>query len=231
MSRWLNRMIAFLIAAVTALYAAFLILDLFFPQYGAASIQIKLAGVAIALALSLAAHAQAGDERDGRLVVAALSLTMASDAILLLTDSYALGIACFCLVHLVYITRYRASAVGPFAWVAGAVIAFCGVGWAVGTAVGWALPYRYILGGLYAALILAASFLAFRAPLPRINRFLARAGMILFLLCDANVALRNLLPRDAPLIGIVSIAVWAFYLPAQVLLSISAYGFAERRIS
>jgi hypothetical protein len=48
--------------------------------------------------------------------------------------------------------------------------------------------------------------------------------MILFLCCDINVAIFNTAPPDTTLYSISAPLMWLFYLPAQILLSLSAAG-------
>ena len=47
-------------------------------------------------------------------------------------------------------------------------------------------------------------------------------GFALFILCDICVGLYNFLPQGASLYNLVSFGMWFFYLPSQVLLSLSS---------
>ncbi|MDR1029043.1 MAG: lysoplasmalogenase family protein, partial [Clostridiales Family XIII bacterium] len=80
----------------------------------------------------------------------------------------------------------------------------------------------------YAVLIVAVGVGAFLAKQARVNRLLSRAGMALFILCDINVAIFNILPLQNSLHGVSAVLMWAFYLPAQTLLALSAYGFRSK---
>lgn len=76
-----------------------------------------------------------------------------------------------------------------------------------------------------------------------INRRIMLLGLILFALCDINVMLFNLpililpelmggpLPMDSPLFAVSALAstlIWVFYLPSQLLLSLSSIRFRNR---
>ena len=60
-----------------------------------------------------------------------------------------------------------------------------------------------------------------RFPSP--NRYMIAYGMILFLLCDVNVALYNTLLSTE----MTYVLMWFFYLPSQVLLALSGKGSSK----
>lgn len=104
------------LGAEAALYAGFLALDLA-GTGGGWSLALKYSGIALCL---LSALLRAGD-REGRLVCAALALTLSADFFLLVLDAwYALGVALFCGVQGLYLARLRAMGAGsvgcPSGW-------------------------------------------------------------------------------------------------------------------
>ena len=179
------------LGAEAALYAGFLALDLA-GTGGGWSLALKYSGIALCL---LSALLRAGD-REGRLVCAALALTLSADFFLLVLDAwYALGVALFCGVQGLYLARLRAMGAGLW------------------------LPLRL---GLTAAALLAAALLGLLTPLnalalvyfPELVCNAAAAlslgrrgrmfglGLLLFVGCDVCVGLHNLaclppLPRWA----------------------------------
>ena len=70
---------------------------------------------------------------------------------------------------------------------------------------GAAIPIKY--GGILLCLGFAA---------------LCALGLTLFVGCDACVGLFNALPAHSPLYPAVSVGMWLFYLPSQVLIALSA---------
>ncbi|MDI9497192.1 MAG: hypothetical protein QM270_01735 [Bacillota bacterium] len=94
------------------------------------------------------------------------------------------------------------------------------------------LAVRNALATAYAVLLLTAVLYSWRTSgeLPRnaschiagrAERYAWRAGMLLFLACDLNVLLFNLLPATSLLWRLASVLMWFFYLPSQLLLALA----------
>lgn len=198
-----------------ALYLGFLALDLLRPGSGWALL-LKYGAVALCF---LAALDRAGTE-DGRMVCAALAFTLAADWFLLILDSFYLaGVACFCVVQAIYLLRLHR-------WGAGLL---------------W--PLRV---GLTVAALAVAALLRALEPLTAVTlcyfaelacntvsalRLGRRGrcfglGLLLFVGCDLCVGLHNLaafLPvvDTGPLFSFAQVGMWLFYLPSQVLITLS----------
>ena len=203
------------LGAEAALYLGFLALDLLRPGSGWALL-LKYGAVALCF---LAALDRAGTE-DGRLVCAALAFTLAADWFLLILDSFYLaGVACFCVVQAIYLLRLHR-------WGAGLL---------------W--PLRV---GLTVAALAVAALLRALEPLTAVTlcyfaelacntvsalRLGRRGrcfglGLLLFVGCDLCVGLHNLaafLPvvDTGPLFSFAQVGMWLFYLPSQVLITLS----------
>lgn len=197
------------------LYAVFLALDLM--GRGSQTISIKYAGILLCLAFSLLCAARGGN----RLVPIALALTAGADWFLLVrNDHYALGVVLFLCVQSVYFLRLRAAG-APAAWplrsglALGAGLAVC----AAGMAVGQAAPLN-LLAALYFSQLLSNTILAWTLKGRRWRRF--ALGLTLFVGCDVCVGLFNVLARISPLYPAISVGMWLFYLPSQVLIVLSA---------
>ena len=193
------------------LYAAFLTLDL--TGRGEAFVPVKYGGVLLCLLFALACALRGGD----RLVPLALALTAGADWFLLVrNDSYALGVALFLCVQTVYYLRLRrdgASAAYPLR---------TGLALAAGLAL-YALRLASplnLLAGLYFSQLLSNTVLAWTGRGRR--RRIFAAGLTLFVGCDICVGLFNVLPSVSPLYPAVSVGMWFFYLPSQVLIALSA---------
>lgn len=152
----------------------------------------------------------------------AFLLTVLADTFLLLLDrQYLIGVLCFCAVQLLYALR-----LGKRCGKRGLVIR--------GMSYGAALLILYGLD-LLAPLTAAAAFsftqlavsavTALRKPCKTCSDRLTAWGLTLFLGCDICVGLHNIEAYLPVLIWPqgVSIGMWLFYLPAQVLLVLSAY--------
>jgi len=199
------------LAAEGAVYAVFLTLDL--TGRGEAAIPIKYAGVLLCLGFSLLCAARGGD----RLTAPALAITAGADWFLLVrNDHYALGILLFLCVQTVYFIRLRlAGTVRAYFLRSGLAL---GAGLAV-YAAGMASPVN-LLAALYFSQLLSNAVLAWTLEGKRWRLF--ALGLALFVGCDTCVGLFNALPGSSPLYPAVSVGMWLFYLPSQVLIALSA---------
>lgn len=199
------------LAAEGAIYLSFLALDL--TGRGDISVPVKYGGVLLCLLFALSCAFRGGD----RLVPLALALTAGADWFLLVrNDSYPLGIALFLGVQTVYYLRLRGhgtSAAYPLR--AGLAL---GAGLAL-YALRLASPLN-LLAGLYFSQLLSNTALAWTKKGRR--RRIFAAGLTLFVGCDICVGLFNVLPSVSPLYPAVSVGMWFFYLPSQVLIALSA---------
>lgn len=193
------------------IYAVFLVLDL--TGRGGQTISIKYAGVLLCLAFSLLGASKGGD----KLVPLALALTAGADWFLLVrNDHYAAGIVLFLCVQTVYLVRLRRAGAGS-AYPLRTGLAL-GAGLAV-YAAKMASPVN-LLAALYFSQLLSNTALAWTLKGARWRTF--ALGLTLFVGCDACVGLFNALPPASPLYPAVSIGMWLFYLPSQVLIALSA---------
>jgi hypothetical protein len=230
----LSRPLILLVTVNAALYALFMIADVCGISYpplpggsatataGLQSIHLKYASVCVCLAISVIALRQTPYKKDARRQIEIFAFTLAADYLILFTPHYAMGVAVFCGAHLTAVERYGGAGTARLmAAVAGAAAA------AVGFAASGLLPAA---AAAYAVLITAATVCAFRRKQARMNNVMSRAGMVLFMLCDVNVLLWNM--RQAANIAAIpewtGTLMWAFYLPGQTMLALSAYDFERK---
>ncbi len=198
------------LAAEGCCYAAFAVLDL--AGRGGLTIPVKYGGILLCLAFAALCALRGGD----RLVPAALALTACADWFLLVrNDHYAAGVALFLCVQTVYLVRLRRNRAGSACRLRSGLA--LGAGLAV-YALDMASPLN-LLAALYYSQLLSNTALAW--SLGRKQRRFA-LGLTLFVGCDTCVGLFNTLPAASPLYPAVSVAVWLFYLPSQVLIALSA---------
>ena len=198
------------LAAEGCCYAAFAVLDL--AGRGGLTIPVKYGGILLCLAFAALCALRGGD----RLVPAALALTACADWFLLVrNDHYAAGVALFLCVQTVYLVRLRRNRAGSACRLRSGLA--LGAGLAV-YALDMASPLN-LLAALYYSQLLSNTALAW--SLGRKQRRFA-LGLTLFVGCDTCVGLFNTLPAASPLYPAVSVAVWLFYLPSQVLIALTA---------
>ena len=201
------------LAAEGVLYAWFLAADLDLLNQ-TDTVPVKYGGILLCLAFSLLACLQWGGDW---LIPPALTLTAGADWFLLVrNDHYAAGIALFLCVQAAYCLRLRRMGAGS-GWPLRAALAL-GAGAGL-CALGLASPVN-LLAGLYFSQLLSNTVLAWRGK-GRLQRLFA-VGLTLFVGCDLCVGLFNLRPPNLVLYYLVSVGMWFFYLPSQVLIALSA---------
>jgi len=178
----------------------------------------KFAFVAVCFMLALFSRVKCISVKDWGLLSCGLFFTLCADYFLVLHNRHLAGVAVFCFVHVAYIVRavgFEKRMILPLGAAAGV--------WAGALAAGSVV----LLAGLYACLFGVNLFVNIKNRRTGINYYLVVAGLILFALCDVSVGLFNL----SGYVGLPQyfsgafMFIWIFYLPALVLLAISAVDF------
>jgi hypothetical protein len=210
-----------------------------------ASDRLKYASICICFMISISVLHSSPYQRDARHQIIIFVFTLAADFMLLFTDRYAIALIVFFGAHLTAIRRYSNGTVAKI-MLAVAVVSIAAFiflfmhplegpqtattnGKPLTTTIdsaGWqdiVIPLVYA----YALLIVTATVMAFTRKQARINNIMSRLGMVLFILCDVNVFLWNghLLGEYPNVPEWTGVLIWAFYLPAQTMLALSAHGF------
>ena len=147
----------------------------------------------------------------------ALALTAGADWFLLVrNDCYPLGIGLFLCVQTVYFLRLRRDGTGN-AWPLRSGLTLL-AGLAV-YALRMASPLN-LLAALYFSQLLSNAVLAWAPGGASRRRF--ALGLTLVVGCDVCVGLFNALPPGSPPYSAASVGMWFFYLPSQVLITLSA---------
>jgi len=194
---------------------------------------LKFSYVAVCFIIALTTFYFSHSKKDWLCLSAALALTLISDYFLVLTHNHAVGVFLFCFVHIAYLLRISGNKDKSLAGIWAAALA--------GAALYVVILIIPIFPGLNLLLSLAAVYaLLFlqnlvahikyyrsnnEGELPKFNKGLILAGLILFALCDIHVMLFNL-PNFVQVPQFVSTWgrawIWVFYAPSQMLLSLSA---------
>ena len=203
-----KRYVKTFIAVQAVLYASFLWLDM---SGAGGSKWIKYASIVLCLGFSAFLSARGGE----KLVTAAMGFTLAADTFLLLLDTaYVAGVALFCAVQALYFVRiYRLN--GRRAWLPARLALLLAA-----TAALWMADMLSPLN-LLAALYFTA-FVCNAAQSLSVKNAPFSVGLMLFLCCDICVGVHNapeLFP--AGLVSFTDIGMWLFYLPSQVLITLS----------
>ncbi len=201
---------AFLITE-TVLYVLFMAMDLF--SIGGSTIGLKYAGILLCLLFSILCAIRGGD----RIVPFALLFTAVADFFLLVINEYYLaGVCSFILVQTLYLLRlYRDT---KKLWLPARII--CAVLAVLVLMLTGLFSAVNLASVLYYSLLLINLAISWTVP-GRKGRTFA-LGLTLFILCDTCVGIFNmgsLMP--AGLYAFASIGMWLFYLPSQVLISLT----------
>lgn len=218
-----NKQFIFLLGVLAVIYAVIVFLNAG-AAFSLLASCFKYAGVAVCFLMALFACKFPFSREDARLLAFALLFTLIADALMLFASAPALGVLAFFIVHLLYIRRYKKSSLNRNLIIALIASLFS----AVGTLAGLRFPYILLLGAVYSLLIFTAAGLAFRSNLPRINKRLAQTGMVLFILCDLNVAIGFFARSGGPLFTVANTLEWLFYIPSQALLALSSADYEKK---
>lgn len=206
------------------LYAAFLAIDSFVPQWYGLSNALKFISIAACLTYTLFFSQDA-------LLRIALSFTLIADACLLLLNLPTPGVMIFCAAQFCHALRFTGGKKRGLLLSTLICTALLATLYVALRFRGFDLPVLIPAALLYAFLLLSAVFHAFHTWYTvrlehsiRLDSLLGLLGMLLFLLCDINVVLHNassIAALPAWLAHSSSWFMWFFYLPSQCLLALS----------
>ncbi|NLX61191.1 MAG: hypothetical protein GXZ06_01495 [Tissierellia bacterium] len=223
----------YILILISILYLVFLYMDIN-NKYTGVSKYLKLMCILLCFFLSLLYEHKAFSMCDIRLLQIGLFLTVFADFFLLILDNYyEIGVAIFILVQIIYSIRYRTKkergSVKKYIRMVGGVFLIYIVVYNFKK-----LPLILLLSLIYGICFiinLYRSIIVYAENIyPKLNSIMVVVGMILFLLCDINVAIFNIIKNsyfqfNGLLYKMSYVAMWFFYVPSQVLLSLSGYKF------
>jgi hypothetical protein len=214
-----------LVSIIVIIYISFLYMDISNIGVHISNV-LKFISIILAFIISILGKKNSLSYKDIHLLQIGLFITIFADLFLLILDShYILGMILFSIVQIIYSFRYDFRNVKPI--IRNFIIIFLGL------SLFYLILNRFInidfiliVGVFYAICLLISVGNAIKAYkyklFPKPNRQMILIGMILFLLCDINVALYNI---TREFVNISSVSMWLFYLPSQVLLALSCYNY------
>lgn len=212
------------------IYIAFTALDIGFedPLLMRVSVALKLLSIAICVVFLSRLSLANPENKDARLMVIVMSLTFASDVILLLTRQFIVGLFLFVIVQSFYSVRIQKRLIMKDVFVKGAVFIACLLFFMQKMPERFNYALMLALGTFYALLFTWNIFaITIQKSNNAYDRRLFAVGLVLYALCDINVAIYNfpslfesnlILSRIYAFSGL---AMWLFYLPGQVALTLS----------
>ena len=198
-----------------AIYASFILLDIFFPGWFATNI-IKYLGI-----LTCVVYVCTKYPRD-KMLILALIFTFIADTILVWTSYPVVGVYIFCFAQLMHLLRLTKAKIG-YIFTGIAVISLI-----LAIAVALGLEPLFAIVAVYAILLTSNLITAIIRFRKNRSSFVARCtlyGFITFICCDICVALSCAAPYKILPVAVTSVAsflVWFFYYPSQVFLANSS---------
>ena len=215
------------------LYCIFLYMDFFKIQHIISTNVIKFICIIMCFIISTLTRNNAIHKRDLYLLQIGLFATIMADYFLLMLNGYYIwGIGLFCVVQITYSLRYNIGDSRLLIMKFIIIFLIILLAYIFINNFIMKVEFLFVLALFYAICLwvsLIKSIEAYRyKKYPNPSRWMIVLGMLLFLLCDINVALYNIIgiifPSDGYLnllYNVSSISMWLFYLPSQVLLSLS----------
>ncbi len=216
-----------LLIIIALLYILFLYMDIFNVELFITSDGVKYICIVLCFFISLLIGNDTLNKRDISLLRMGLFCTVIADLFLLLLPYHTVGVAVFCIAQILYSMRYDVGNT-PLVLKRHLIIFLSII--AIYLIVNYFIrevELLYPIALFYAIALVSNVVRAInvckeqRFPSP--NRYMIAYGMILFLLCDVNVALYNTLLSTE----MTYVLMWFFYLPSQVLLALSGKGSSK----
>lgn len=235
------RIIKVMLLFISILYIWFMYIDIYNTKSFISSDGLKFLSMILVFVISLITRDDALSFKDLHLLQIGLLITIYADFFLLILNShYILGIGLFSIVQILYSIRYKSDdikmTINKFLTI------FFSLSFLYIIINFFLIKIKFLLIiGLHYSFCLLTSVKrgidTYRyKKFPKLNSQMIALGMILFLLCDINVGLYNILGfiafRNKTLniiYNISSISMWLFYMPSQVLLSLSGYKYNINR--
>ncbi len=208
------------------IYILFLYCDITkYYKISSLSTYIKFTGIILCFLLSLFIGNDGHDSIDTKLLVSALFFTLTADYFLLFEKNLKTGVVFFCIVQSLYIIRHSRKTLLTSSYFIIVSVIIITITFLTSFIHIYNIDqvFKAILF-LYGILLFISTFSAIRTTwftrYPRSTSNKVALGLVLFMLCDINVALFNTFNSFSDITGFL---IWLFYFPSQVLLALSGY--------
>jgi hypothetical protein len=211
------------------LYICIILMDLSQKTFCISSDKIKYFCILFCFFISLLTGKNTLNTKDLHLLQLGLFLTALADLCLIIFNYFALGITLFCLVQITYSIRYKPdSALFTLKFFASILVSII-IGYLIISFFIVKLDILFVIALFYSVCLITSFTRAQKNTYPKPNKYMAACGMLLFLLCDINVGLRNissLINMPEFFIAQTYTLIFIFYLPSQLLLALSGINWS-----
>ncbi|MFL0245858.1 lysoplasmalogenase family protein [Candidatus Clostridium stratigraminis] len=226
-----KNIIRILIAIQIVIFLLFLYTDLYFiNRYNKISVNLKFSTIVLCFIFTLLIGKDCYNKRDRCLVQLARFFTIIADYFLLIKEDFKLGVICFCIVQITYIIRHSLMEIEAYKNLI-FLFFFLLISIFTLTVININNFDRKLLalGIIYAVFLITSVYCGVstlkRGKFPKEGALLISIGIILFLFCDINVGLFNIVDfiGFAQYEKLTGFLIWVFYFPSQLLLSLSGF--------
>lgn len=237
MKRGFNSLIIeVIVGIILILYILFLYMDFYNVKTIISSSHIKYLCVILCFLLSILqtknSQVNTVKQRDNLLLQWGLLITMIADFCLVILEFYILGVLFFILVQITYCVRYTNKNIKIMILKLFISFVFIVISYAIALLFIEEINSLVPISLFYVICLLTSVIKAVKASIDNLytapGKYMIVFGMILFLLCDICVALSNIIvmfPLSRYKITrfqtITYFLIWVFYVPSQLLLSLS----------
>ena len=196
---------------------------------------VKYFSILLCFILTIMIEKNGHDILDTRMLQSGLFFTVCADYCLVVSNKFILGVEIFCIVQIIYIFRFTRDLKSKTKIFSTILIIYIILSITAFTAYKVVkFDLRLILICIFYGCLITTSLIAGIRTL-KTNYFslyssvLISIGMIMFFMCDINVALFNILQKSGSYFAnIPRFFIWIFYLPAQVMLALSGYNHRKK---
>lgn len=218
-----------LLVAIFLLFILFMITDICNIRFYLSSRLMKFISIFLCLVISIISSSSQS-KNDLLLIIGLFLTTIADYLFLILAAYYSLAIAIFSIVQIIYSLRYREG--NEFRRILDFCITYILI-FVLYRIINRFFEMDYLIAiGMFYFICLSVSikesYCLYKKDKQQYKHKMIFLAMILFLLCDINLALNYfmLAAKNSSYIfnaikGIVTISIWLYYLPSQVLLALS----------
>jgi len=226
--------LALFICAEAAIYIAFNTITL---SAGEDPVMLKYSGILLCVGVSLIFAFLTQNRADAFLVFAALCFTAVSDFFIYVkNDYYEVGVFTFIIVQCLYLTRitlWRGFNKKRFIISLSARVLVMAILFIVFGCLGW-LELLVAECIVYIIMLVGNAAEAFTFCKTGVVAVIFAVGLLLFIGCDVCVGLNNFgstlgIALSKGVMSFVAVAMWAFYLPSQALITCSVSAASPRR--
>ncbi|MGK0468611.1 lysoplasmalogenase family protein [Clostridium sp.] len=236
-------LIKLIVGLILTLYIMFLYMDFYNVETIITSASIKYLCILLCFLISILhtknLHVDKVNDRDRQLLKLGLFITIIADLCLIILDFYIIGVLFFTLVQIIYCVRYTNKNIKVMLINIFTVFIFIVFAYAIAILFIGEINILLPISLFYVSCLLSSVIKAIKASINNLYtskiKHMIVFGMVLFLLCDACVALSNItviFPLSdyimTSLHTISSLLIWVFYLPSQLLLALSGNGRISR---